>query len=52
VVSLGATPVLVVSGGQRATLLGLMPLREVVKMRRRILAVLLGMNVGATLEPP
>src|SRR6266850_701047 len=52
VVTLGATPVSLVVGGHRGMFAGPTPLRDVVKMRRRILAVALGMNVGATLEPP
>src|SRR5690349_8677620 len=49
VVLLGATPVSSVVGGQRGTFPRPTPLRDVVKMRRRILAAAAGMKVGATL---
>ena len=53
VVVLGATPVSVVVGGHKGTFpTGPTPLREVVKIRRRILAAVAGMKVGALLEPP
>ena len=50
---LGATPASSVVGGQRGMFpIGPAPLREFVKMRRRILAPAARMKVGATLEPP
>src|SRR6185295_5769304 len=49
---LGAMPASSVVGGQRIRIGGFTPLPDVVKMRRRILAVVAGMKYGDATVPP